>query len=188
MTSLQRFREAISSRRPGEPPAPWLGRTLDLLPADAEMDDAVLDTLVRQVNGPLADEQRSIEQDPAAYVAFWRSLADRLPTHPLARATYADTLLLTGDTDDALSEMLSAFEADPKLIYRMSGEYRDLMERAGGRDWAAYRALAVKAAELDDPDLHGDYVRDELRGLLADIGDQPELIAEVLRILRPDSR
>ena len=57
--------------------------------------------------------------------------------------------------------MLAALKADPTLMYRMSGEYRDVMERAGPREWTAYRALAIRAAELDDPRGSGDYVRDE---------------------------
>ena len=81
--------------------------------------------------------------------------------------------------------MLKAFEANPLLIYRMSGDYRDLMERAGPREWAAYRALTIKAAALDDPKGHRDYIQDETRELLDDVGDDPELRREVLRILRP---
>ena len=80
--------------------------------------------------------------------------------------------------------MLAAFEADPTLIYRMSGEYRDLMERAGGREWAAYRALAIRAAELDDPEGNREYVEDEARDLIADVKDDPALRSLVLRILR----
>jgi hypothetical protein len=83
--------------------------------------------------------------------------------------------------------MLIAFAADPTLIYRMSGEYRDLMERVGGREWATYRALAIRAAALDDPDLHRDYIADELRGLLSDVGDDPGLRAIVLRLIGPES-
>jgi hypothetical protein len=145
----------------------------------------LLDQVVRRVNGSLGEEQRQVEEDPDAHVDFWRTMADRLPSHPLARAAYADTLLLTGDTDGARREMLAAFEADPTLIYRMSGEYRDLMEREGGKDWLAYRALAIRAAVIDDPSLHDDYINDELKGILDDIGDDPVLRREVIRILRP---
>src|SRR5438105_137183 len=162
------LKEALRSRQPSEPAAAWLGRMLDSLPPDGELDDELLDAVVRRVNGSLGDEQRNVEEDPEAYVDFWRTMADRLPSHPLARAAYADTLLLTGDTDGARADMLKALEADPTLLYRMSGEYRDLMERAGGKDWAAYRALAVKAAAIDDPTLHDDYINDELKGILGD--------------------
>jgi predicted Zn-dependent protease len=177
--------KALSSRQPSDSAAVWLGRILDAVPDDAEMDDELLDQIVRRVNGSLADEQRHIEEDPEAYLAFWHRMADRLPSHPFARATYADTLLLTGDTQEALDEILAAFRADPRLIYRMSGEYRDLLERAGGAEWAAYRALAIRAAELDDPTLHEDYIRDEVKQLIADVGDDPALRRLVLGILKP---
>jgi hypothetical protein len=177
--------KALGSRQPSDSAAVWLGRILDAVPPDAELDDELLDQIARRVNGSLADEQRHIEEDPEAYVSFWRRMAERLPSHPLARATYADTLLLTGNTEAALDEILAAFEADPRLIYRMSGEYRDLFERAGGRQWAAYRALVIRAAELDDPELHKDYIDDELKQLIAEVGHDPELRREVLRILKP---
>lgn len=179
------LREALRSRQPSELAATWLGRMLEALPPDGELDDALLDQVLRHVNGPLGEEQPQIEEDPKAYVDFWRTMAERLPSHPFARAAYADTLLLTGDTDGARREMLAAFEADPTLIYRMSGEYRDVMERAGGKDWVAYRALAVRAAVLDDPSLHDDYIHDELKDILDDIGDDADLRREVVRILRP---
>jgi hypothetical protein len=177
--------KALRSRSPGDPARSWLGRILDALPADGEADEQLLDDLLRGVNGPLAEEQRHIEEDPEAYRWFWRGVAERLPSHPLARAALADTLLLTGDTEAAVEEMLAAFEADPLLIYRMSGEYRDLMEQAGPREWAAYRALTIRAAALDDPRGQRDYIEDETKELLDDVGDDPELRREVLRILRP---
>ena len=117
-------------------------------------------------------------------MSFWREATRRLPSHPLARAAYADTLLLTGHTDAAIEEMLIAFESDPKLIYRMSGEYRDLMERAGDREWAAYRALAIRAAELDNPKANREYVEEETKSLFEEVGDDAELRALALRILR----
>jgi hypothetical protein len=184
MKSHEKILKALN-RQPSDSAAVWLGRILDAVPPDAEMDDELLGQIVRRVNGSLADEQRHIEEDPEAYLSFWRRMAERLPSHPLARAAYADILLLTGDTDGALEEMLAAFKADPTLIYRMSGEYRDLMERAGGREWAAYRALAIRAAELDDAKLHQDYIADELKQLMAEVGHDPELRREVLRILKP---
>jgi hypothetical protein len=183
--SSQQTLKALRSRSPSDSARSWLGRILDALPPDGEADEHLLDDVLRRVNGPLAEEQRHIEEDPEAYRWFWRSVAERLPSQPLARAALADTLLLTGDTDAALEEMLTAFEADPLLIYRMSGDYRDLMERAGPREWAAYRAVAIKAAALDDPEGQREYIQDETRDLLDDVGDDPDLRREVLRILRP---
>jgi tetratricopeptide (TPR) repeat protein len=183
--SSQQTLKALRSRSPSEPARSWLDRILDALPADGEADARLVDELLREINGPLADEQRHIEEDPEAFRHFWRRVADRLPSEPLARAALADTLLLTGDTDAAVQEMLAAFEANPLLIYRMSGDYRDLMERSGPRDWAAYRALAIRAAALDDPEGHGDYIQDETKALLGDVGSDPDLRREVLRILRP---
>jgi hypothetical protein len=183
--SSQQTRQALSSRSPSEPARAWLARIVDALPDDGGTDEQLLDELLRGVNGPLTDEQRRIEEDPEAYLRFWRTVAERLQSHPLARAAYADTLLLAGDTGRAVEQMLAAFEADPRLIYRMSGEYRDLMEQAGPREWATYRALAIRAAALDDPSGNRDYVRDELADLLNEVGDEPELRREVLRILGP---
>jgi hypothetical protein len=185
MKRHEKILKALSSRQPSDSAAVWLGRILDAVPPDAEMDNELLEQIRRRVNGSLGDEQRHIEEDPEAYLTFWQQMADRLPSHPLARAVYADTLLLTGDTDGALDEILAAFEADPTLIYRMSGEYRDLLERAGGPRWAAYRALAIRAAELDDPKLHKDYIADELEQLMAEVGHDPDLRRVVLRILKP---
>jgi hypothetical protein len=184
MTTRQQLREALGSRRPGERPAAWLARVAEALPSDRDADDDLLAELVNRVNGSLGDEQRQIEQDPDAHVGFWRTLAERYPGHPLARAAYADTLLLTGDTPGARREMLAAIEADPKLLYRMSGEYRGLMEEAGGRDWAAYRGLAIRAAELDDPELNRDYIAEELKELMDDVGHDPELRQVALRSLQ----
>ncbi len=179
------MKKALSSRQPSEPVADWLARVLDALPQDGEADDELLTQVQQFVNGPLTDEHRQLEADPQAYRRFWRQAAERLPSHPLARAIYADTLLLTGDTDGAVEEMLAALKADPTLMYRMSGEYRDVMERAGPREWTAYRALAIRAAELDDPKGSSDYVREEVQALMDDIGDDPDLRREALRILRP---
>jgi hypothetical protein len=178
------FLQALTDRRDCEPAATWLERLLGALPSDGAIDDDTLALAAHHVNGPLTDEQRQIEQDPAAFVRFWREVANRAPSHPLARAMYADTLLLSGDTDAAVREMLVAFKADPTLIYRVSGEYRDLMERAGAREWAAYRALAIRAAELDDPKLHAGYIREQVRDLLGDVRDDNDLRLEVARILR----
>jgi hypothetical protein len=172
------------SRRPGESAAAWLKRVLAALPPD--LDDDRLRAVALRVNGPLGDEQQRLEDDPPAYIDFWRSVAAALPDRPYPRAIYADTLLLTGDTPGAVREMLAAFTADPLLIYRMSGEWRDLMERAGPREWALYRALVVQAAALDDPD-NREYVNDQLGSLLADLQDDPELRGEVLRLLQPGS-
>jgi hypothetical protein len=183
--SSQQTLKALRSRSPREPARSWLGRILDALPPDGEADEQLVDDLLRAINGPLADEQRHIEEDPEAFRRFWRGVAERLPSQPLARAALADTLLLTGDTDAAVEEMLAAFEANPLLIYRMSGEYRDLMERAGPRELAAYRALAIRAAALDDSEGQRDYITDETKALLDEVGDDPELRREVLRILRP---
>jgi hypothetical protein len=158
------------------------------MPPDSDMDDELLDQLRHAVNGSLGEEHARVGEDPEAYRDFWARAAARLPSHPLARAAYADTLLLTGDTDSARREMLAAFEADPTLIYQMSGEWRDVMERAGGKDWVAYRALAARAAVLDDPSLHEDYIAEELRGLLDDLGDDQDLRHEALRILGPPER
>jgi hypothetical protein len=174
----------LSSRRTGESGAGWLARVLDALPPDAEMDVEALGQLVHRVNGSLGDEYRHIGEDPEAYAEFWKQVAERLPSHPWARAVYADTLLITGDATDASDSILTAFEAQPSLIYRMSGDYRDVMRRAGGKQWAAYRALAIRAAELDDPELHRDYIASEVKKLIADVGRDPELRGEVLRILR----
>jgi hypothetical protein len=177
----------LGSRRHGERAAEWLGRVLDALPGDSEMDEETLGRLVHRVNGTLGGEYRHIGEDPEAYVDFWRRVADRLRSHPWALAVYADTLLLTGDADGARTSILAAFEADPTLIYRMSAEYRRVMEHAGGSDWAAYRALCIRAAELDDPVRHRDYITEEVQKLIADVGRDPELTREVLRILRPTS-
>ena len=183
------LQQALYSRRPSEPVGVWLGRVLDALPADAEADEQIVAELAQAVNGPLAEEQRRIEEDSAAHVDFWRTVAERLPSHPHSHAMYADTLLLTGDTEAARREMLAALEADPTIVYRMSGEYRDVMERAGGADWAAYRALVLRAADIDDPDGNRDYVMDGLRDLLSDVGDDAELRRTVMRILgRPKDR
>jgi tetratricopeptide (TPR) repeat protein len=183
--SSQQTLKALRSRSPTDSARSWLGHILEALPTDGEADEQLLDELLRGVNGPLADEQRHLEEDPDAYRWFWRSAAERLPSQPLARAALADTLLLTGDTDAAIEEMLRAFEANPLLIYRMSGEYRDLMERAGPHEWAAYRALTIRAAALDDPEGQRDYIEDETKDLLDDVGDDRDLRREVLRILRP---
>ena len=184
----QPLRQAISSRKPSEPAAAWLGRLLDAMPPDSDVDDELLDQLWHAVNGSLGEEHARVGEDPEAYRDFWARTAARLPSHPLARAAYADTLLLTGDTDDARPEMLAAFESDPTLIYKMSGEWRDVMERAGGKDWVAYRALAVRAAVLDDPSMHEEYIAEELRGLIDDLGDDQDLRREALRILEPPER
>jgi hypothetical protein len=181
------FEAALRGRQPDEPAADWLRRLLDALPPDGELTDDELADVQRTVNGTLANEQPQLEQDPDAYRAFWRAAAERLPSRPYARAIYADTLLLTGDTDGAREEMLAAWERDPRLIYRMSGEYRDVMEAAGGRDWAAYRALAIRAAELHDPKGNEEYVRDEARALAGDLEGDPEVLREVLRLLRAGS-
>jgi hypothetical protein len=182
---MSRMKQALSSRQAGEPAARWLARVLDALPHDGEADDELLAQVQHRVNGALTDEHRHLEEDPDAYRGFWREAAERLPSHPLARAIYADTLLLTGDTEGAVEEMLAAFEAEPRLIYRMSGEYRDVMERAGRSEWVRYRALTIRAAELDDPAGSSDYVHDSVRELMDDIDDDPQLRREALRILRP---
>lgn len=188
MSRQRKLPRVLSSRRSDEPVAEWLARLAAALPADGAIDDEVLGDVIRRVNGSLGDEQRQVEADPDAYREFWRTASERLPSHPLARAVYADTLLLTGDTDGARREMLAAFEADPTLIYRVSGEYRDVMQRAGGRQWVSYRALAIRAAELDDPESHGDYIVEEVKDLMTDVGDDPQLRREVLRVLSQGSR
>src|SRR4051812_31890793 len=105
MTTRKQLRKALASRQPGEPPAAWLARVAEALPVDRDVDDDLLTELVNRVNGSLGDEQRQIEHDPDAYLEFWRTVAERYPPHPLARAAYADTLLLTGDTPGARREM-----------------------------------------------------------------------------------
>ncbi|MFE0025052.1 hypothetical protein [Amycolatopsis sp. NPDC059021] len=177
--------QALESRRPGEPAGPWLSRILAALPSERPPSEKCVDTLAHVLVGGAGDVHPHLDEDPAAQVGFWRTLSTRFPGVPRLRGIYADTLLLTGSTDEALREFLAAFTADPLLIYRFSGDLSDLFERAGGVSWALYRALVIVAAERDDPDGNRDYIAEQQRLLVHDLREQPALLQPVLGILRP---
>ncbi len=173
----------LRSRRTNERPRNWLERVEGALDACATLDEDAFRTLVVAINGPLADEQRHIEEDPKAFVEFWRRLAERFPDDPRFRARYADTLLLVGRTPEAREELLRALDADSRLLYSMGGDWGDVMERAGGRDWAAWRAHVIRAAEFSDPEDNREYMEEKLQELLPDIANDPELRTVVRSIL-----
>jgi len=182
---------ALEQERPDEPEAVRLGRLLDALPPGRPLSPKAIDILSHALRGGLGDEHQRLDRDRQAHVSFWRELSDRFPTVPRLRGIYGDTLLLTGDPGGARQQFLAAFTADPLLLYGFGGELRDLFQLAGGGEWAAYRALVIKAADIDDPVGNRDYVAEQQSALLADLRQEPDLVPGVLRILqgtgRPDA-
>ena len=73
----QPLRQVISSRQPDEPAAAWLGRLLDAMPPDSDIDDELLDQLRHAVNGSLGEEHARVGEDPEAYRDFWARTAAR---------------------------------------------------------------------------------------------------------------
>ncbi|MCX5557530.1 hypothetical protein [Streptomyces sp. NBC_00038] len=185
MTGEAAVRRALRDRRSDEPTRLWLSRllnTLSRVPSPSLVDD-LADTL----RGGLGDEHRHLEDDPDAHLAFWRDVSARYPEVPRLRALYADTLLLTGHKEAALDEFLAAFAADPRLLYAFSGELRDFFESRGGRAWALYRVVVIKAAELDDPQTHSGYINEQREELMAVVRANPDYAAAVLAVLRSPS-
>jgi hypothetical protein len=183
MDTAEAITAVLRSRR-GDGVRELLRRLLDALPAGAPPDDHAIDILSSALRGGLGDEQGHIDEDPEAHLAFWRTLSERFPQIPRLHGIYADTLLLTGQPDDARIEFLSAFAADPRVLYAFGGELRDLFESAGGLPWALYRATAARAAELDDAKGNREYVRELTDQLTNEFRNDREALQAILAILR----
>jgi hypothetical protein len=161
-----------------------LDRLSEALPGQTPPDDHAIDILSGALRGGLGDEHDHIDEDPAAHLAFWKALSERFPQVPRLRGIYADTLLLTGRPDEALTEFLAAFAVDPRVLYAFGGELRDLFESRGGLPWALYRATAVRAAELDDPEGNRDYVQDVTKELADEFRHDPRTLQAIFAVLR----
>jgi hypothetical protein len=173
---------AGSLQGPG-PESARLDRALQLLGSETIINERVIGQLDHHLRGGLGNEGLRASMDPDAHVRFWRILADRFPTIAKLRGLLADTLFVTGHPEDARREFLSAFRMDPRLVYSFSGDVQDLFAAGSERDHALYRALTIKAAELDDPHGNADYVRELTDGFISDYRDHPDLLRESLTII-----
>lgn len=114
--------------------------------------------------------------------AFWGELSNRWPEDAEVRCVFADTALLAGDLDGALTAFNRAFALAPQLMWSVGGEIGEAMYAAGGMHALRYRLASVRAGvQTGRDDLAEDV--DELR---AEHPDDPEVLAAIEKALRDE--
>lgn len=177
----------LYGQRDGEPDDAWLAR-LALVLLAREPDPATVAALAHRLLtwfDPSAERRRAAF--PAAHVDLFRRLAERHPARADIAAVFADALTACGSisVDALLDAYLAAFALDPREVFGRDGDLGDWFEGADRHRRVRYRAYTIRAAELDDPEGNRDYVAERLGALLAEIGDDAGLIAELAQIVGP---
>jgi hypothetical protein len=161
--------------------AAWLAGVLAAL-GDEPVDPRSLEHLLVVLRAPGYSEELS-DEEAAAHLGFWRSLAGRHPGDPVLAAQLADTELVLGDPVAAVRGLLDAFDRRPELFFELGWDLEEAARAAGPEllfRWQLHQLHWLLRSS--DPRGLGDEARELYGELLDAYRDDPERLAALRQL------
>lgn len=157
----------------------FLAAVLAAVRVDPNLEEETLRALILHLRGHYGQEYTKIGDAMDEHLAFWKELAADFPS-PLARACYADTLLLAQREQDAMELFLEVFTEQPGLLVEFGGDLYEVAQSLGEPTWLRYRLACLRAALADYGDTaDDDYIREIYSELLEDYADDEAAMARI---------
>jgi hypothetical protein len=175
----QKILDILLNRSVYDTEAEFLATVLSALRRDSPLEEETLRVLMTHLRGHYGQEYSKIGDAMDEHLAFWQTVADEFGT-PLARACYADTLLLARREDEAMELFLATFADQPTLLYEFGGDLYDVARSIGEPTWLRYRLACLQAALSDYQDsTDDDYIREIYSELLEEYAGDAAAMTQI---------
>ena len=175
----KRILDVLLSRSAYDDDREFLDAILAAVRPDSMLEEGTLRALISHLRGHYGQEFDKIGDSMDEHLEFWKTLAEEFDS-ALARACYADTLLLARREEEAMELFLRTFEDQPTLLYEFGGDLYDVARSQGEPTWLRYRLACLKAALADYQDSSDDdYIREIYSELLEEYASHEPAMAQI---------
>lgn len=156
----------------------FLSDLLALFPEGEPLADADLRELLRELRGVWGAEQALVDGDLTEQREFWLALAAHTGS-PYAHACYGDTLLVGGQTGEAVEAFALSLELAPHLLPEIAQDLDDVARDVGGAPWLHFCLAKLAALIGGEADPDDDESRELYSELLEEFAGNSEALERI---------